>query len=189
MTGRLGIMNRSAPSRRPQGRANGGVLMKTAARQQPDRAAPERVSRGWSRMRSRRRVLAIWGEAMADRTGRGGLDNLWRRLLATTALTAALALHAAPTPALAQDATWLVSPASSNYSDGTNWTGGSVPAGTATFGVSAITALTFSLPSTPCRRLDVQSRSIGLHLFYQWQGHLVQRRRHRHSGWQRHHHQ
>lgn len=80
----------------------------------------------------------------AERTGRGDLGTLWGRLLATTALTAALALHVAPTPASAQDATWLTNPGSGNYNDGANWTGGSVPTGTATFGVSNVNVLTLS---------------------------------------------
>jgi autotransporter-associated beta strand protein len=39
-------------------------------------------------------------------------------------------------PARAQDATWLASPATAIYNEGANWTGGSVPTGTATFEAS-----------------------------------------------------
>jgi autotransporter-associated beta strand protein len=45
-------------------------------------------------------------------------------------------------PAAAQDATWLANPGSGDFYDPTNWSGGSVPTGTATFGTSATTALT-----------------------------------------------
>jgi hypothetical protein len=48
-------------------------------------------------------------------------------LLASTALTA---------PARAQDATWLLNPANINLDDGANWSGGTVPTGTATFGAT-----------------------------------------------------
>jgi fibronectin-binding autotransporter adhesin len=52
-------------------------------------------------------------------------------------------LVAAPA-ALAQDATWLTTPASDNFSTPTNWTPGAVPTGFATFGGSSVTTLTFS---------------------------------------------
>ena len=52
-------------------------------------------------------------------------------------------LVAAPA-ALAQDATWLTNPGSGDFSTPTNWTPGAVPIGTATFGNSSITTLTFS---------------------------------------------
>jgi uncharacterized protein with beta-barrel porin domain len=62
-----------------------------------------------------------------------GARSLLRLLLATTALTAA--------PAMAQDATWLISPGSALLSDAANWSGGSVPTGTATFGASSTTSV------------------------------------------------
>jgi autotransporter-associated beta strand protein len=52
-------------------------------------------------------------------------------------------LVAAPA-ALAQDATWLATPASGDFSTPTNWTPGTVPTGVATFGGSSVTTLTFS---------------------------------------------
>ncbi|MCA0318371.1 MAG: autotransporter domain-containing protein [Proteobacteria bacterium] len=55
-------------------------------------------------------------------------------LLATTALCA-------PASVLAQDATWLANPGSNVMSVGSNWSGGSVPTGTATFGASSTTSL------------------------------------------------
>ena len=47
-------------------------------------------------------------------------------------------------PAGAQDATWLASPGSADYNAGANWSTGTVPTGTATFGASSITNLTNS---------------------------------------------
>ena len=52
-------------------------------------------------------------------------------------------LVAAPA-ALAQDATWLATPASGDFNTPTNWTSGAVPTGFATFGGSSVTTLTFS---------------------------------------------
>ena len=59
-----------------------------------------------------------------------------------TALLAGASL--AVLPALAQDATWLASPGSSDFNTAANWTPASVPLGIATFGNSAIPTLTFS---------------------------------------------
>lgn len=47
-------------------------------------------------------------------------------------------------PALAQGATWLATPNSSDYHDSTNWSGGTIPTGSATFGTSDITSLSVS---------------------------------------------
>jgi autotransporter-associated beta strand protein len=52
-------------------------------------------------------------------------------------------LVAAPA-ALAQDATWLTTPASGDFNTAANWTPGGVPFGFATFGNSSVTTLTFS---------------------------------------------
>jgi autotransporter-associated beta strand protein len=65
-------------------------------------------------------------------------------LLATTAVAAALL---AATSALAQDATWLLNPGSGNFNTAANWTPATVPTGTAFFGTSNITNLSFT-PST-----------------------------------------
>ena len=51
-------------------------------------------------------------------------------LLTTTAAVALLAAM----PAQAQDATWLLNPATTNYNDAANWTPATVPTGTAFFG-------------------------------------------------------
>ncbi|MCU4180575.1 autotransporter domain-containing protein [Bosea sp. BH3] len=66
-------------------------------------------------------------------------------MLASTALALA-SMPLATGPAQAQ--TWLANPGSSNYYDGGNWSSGSVPAGTASFGASNTTALTLGLPGT-----------------------------------------
>ncbi|KZD20616.1 hypothetical protein A4A58_17915 [Tardiphaga robiniae] len=57
---------------------------------------------------------------------------------------ASSALGFAVLPAAAQDATWLGSPGSSDYSTNANWSGGLVPTGTAFFGTSDTTSLFFS---------------------------------------------
>jgi uncharacterized protein with beta-barrel porin domain len=62
-------------------------------------------------------------------------------LLATTALTATA-------PAIALDATWSDSPGSNDISIGSNWVGGSVPTGTATFGVSSLQSLQMNASAT-----------------------------------------
>lgn len=56
----------------------------------------------------------------------------------------AMAILLAAAPAQAIDATWLSAPGSGSYTAGSNWSGGSVPDGTASFGTSSITSLTIS---------------------------------------------
>jgi len=63
-------------------------------------------------------------------------------LLTSSALALAWSLPSAP--AHAQDATWLASPGSNDYYTGSNWSTGTVPTGTVTFGASSQTNLTFS---------------------------------------------
>ncbi len=64
-------------------------------------------------------------------------------LLATMALVAVTAF--APGAVRAQDATWLLTPASGNFNTATNWNPATaVPTGTAFFGTSNTTALTFA---------------------------------------------
>lgn len=69
--------------------------------------------------------------------------RLCAALLASTALAAALLLPAAG-PARAQDATWLASPGTADFNTGTNWSPATVPTGTAFFGASNTTNLSFS---------------------------------------------
>src|SRR5262249_413968 len=61
-------------------------------------------------------------------------------LLATTAAVALLAAM----PARAQDATWSTAPGSSDFNTAANWTPATVPTGTAFFGGSTVTSLTFN---------------------------------------------
>jgi hypothetical protein len=63
-------------------------------------------------------------------------------LLAATALVVVTAF--APGGARAQDAIWLQTPTSGDYKTAANWSPATVPTGTAFFGTSDITALTFS---------------------------------------------
>ena len=70
--------------------------------------------------------------------------RLRRALLASTALASATLGVAAVQPAMAQDATWLASPATGDYSTNANWSTGLVPSGTAFFDTSSITSLSFS---------------------------------------------
>jgi len=67
-------------------------------------------------------------------------------LLAGTAL--ASAAFGAACPTWAQDATWQLNPATNDFNTATNWTPATVPAGTATFGASSVTGLTFSAATT-----------------------------------------
>src|ERR1700720_1156393 len=48
----------------------------------------------------------------------------------------------------ALDATWRTVPLTGTFNNPLNWTTFSVPSGTASFGTSTITGLTFSLPTT-----------------------------------------
>jgi subtilase-type serine protease len=54
----------------------------------------------------------------------------------------------APLGAYAQDATWLINPASGNFNSASNWTPATVPTGTAFFGTSTQTSLNFSSNTT-----------------------------------------
>ncbi|KRE08000.1 hypothetical protein ASE63_21960 [Bosea sp. Root381] len=65
-------------------------------------------------------------------------------MLASTALTVA----AYSAPARAQDATWLASPTDNNYDNGVNWSSGTAPSGSASFGVSNVTSLSISSINT-----------------------------------------
>src|SRR5262245_61299340 len=65
-------------------------------------------------------------------------------LLTTTAAVALLAAM----PARAQDATWSTTPGSGDFNTAANWTPASVPTGTAFFGPSTITSLSFAPGAT-----------------------------------------
>ena len=53
-----------------------------------------------------------------------------------------------PAPAAAQDASWLAAPLNSNFNDTANWTPATVPTGTASFGTSTGTNITFANDTT-----------------------------------------
>jgi uncharacterized protein with beta-barrel porin domain len=78
-------------------------------------------------------------EPTVSHAGRSAPRALLAALLASTALAGVpdRAAHA-------QDATWVLSPGTNETSTGSNWTGGAVPTGTATFGASNTTSLTQS---------------------------------------------
>ncbi|MCP3469210.1 autotransporter domain-containing protein [Bradyrhizobium sp. CCGUVB1N3] len=67
-------------------------------------------------------------------------------LLTSSALVLAWMLPATPSRG-ASDGTWLTSPSSNDYNTGSNWSGGFVPVGTATFGASDTTSLVISSAS------------------------------------------
>jgi autotransporter-associated beta strand protein len=70
-----------------------------------------------------------------------GFSIIWRQaVLAALAVTLLLTGFGA---AHAQDATWLANPGSNNYELATNWSPNVVPVGTATFGQSNTTSITF----------------------------------------------
>ena len=67
-----------------------------------------------------------------------------RYLAALVLLSACLSPAGAP----AQNATWLASPGSGNFNTGANWSTGTVPTGTASFGASNTTNLTIGQATT-----------------------------------------
>ena len=66
-----------------------------------------------------------------------------RRAWLPSSTLLASALFAVAAPALAQDATWLLNPSSGDWDTAANWSPATVPTGTATFGASTTTSLTF----------------------------------------------
>src|SRR6516225_6789884 len=79
-------------------------------------------------------------QASLVRDFRSGGAEMRTKLLAVTAVAAALL---AVTSAQAQDATWLLNPGSGNFNTAANWTPATVPTGTAFFGTSNTTNITF----------------------------------------------
>jgi autotransporter-associated beta strand protein len=71
-----------------------------------------------------------------------------RALLLGTASLLAIGAASTGTPAHAQNATWLATPGSFDFDTAGNWTTGTVPTGTASFGTSLNTSLTFSSATT-----------------------------------------
>ena len=68
----------------------------------------------------------------------------FRRLRILLLASSALASAASMTAARATDATWLANPASGDFNNGANWSGGTSPNGTANFGASSIKDIGFS---------------------------------------------
>lgn len=80
------------------------------------------------------------------RTGKdcfGATRHLRAALLTSSALALAWMLPATSSRG-ASNGTWLTSPGSNNYGTGSNWDGGFVPIGTASFGTSNTTSLSVS---------------------------------------------
>jgi hypothetical protein len=96
----------------------------------------------------RRGVVARRGSDMGEGCQAGGANRRYFRtargvLLGSSALCLASAL-----PAAAQDATWSSTPGSGDYNAATNWTPTAVPTGTAFFGTTTGSAVTFSTDIT-----------------------------------------
>ena len=76
----------------------------------------------------------------------GALSGYGRQGLLAFAVMAGCALWTAP--ALSQDATWLLSPGTGDFNTNANWNPATVPTGTAFFGLSNTTALSFLADAT-----------------------------------------
>jgi len=83
--------------------------------------------------------------ATGARRQRSGAAALKATLLASSALCVAALITA---PVAAQNATWLSNPVSSDFDSSSNWSPGVVPTGTAFFGTSSQTAVSFSTNTT-----------------------------------------
>ena len=92
---------------------------------------------------SRSRAL---GEVVTGKDCFKATRRLRAALLTSSALALAWALPATPLRA-ASNGTWLTSPGSNNYGTGSNWDGGFVPVGTASFGASNTTSLVITSAS------------------------------------------
>lgn len=68
----------------------------------------------------------------------------WRAGLLASAALLVTGLLVAVSPAAAQDATWNSNPGTADYNTGANWTPATVPTGTATFGSTTGSSLSFS---------------------------------------------
>jgi autotransporter-associated beta strand protein len=77
-----------------------------------------------------------------------GLRVRWVRPVGLWAIVAGGVLAGAIGPASAQSATWKSNPGSNDFNAGANWSGGTVPAGTASFGSSNTTDLALSGDAT-----------------------------------------
>ncbi len=123
--------------------------------------------------------MAVGHTQRANR--RIGRARLTAALLASTAL---LAAGAAWQPARAADATW---PGNTdcNDADGTNWTGGTVPDGTATFDATAATGGDVSDHHAPVGGSSTFTAGAPAYTFTSRNSLFIQRRRHRRQWRQR----
>ncbi len=87
-------------------------------------------------------LLIVMGEVMRIGNCFAATRRLRAALLTSSALALAWMLPA--TASHAQDATWLANPGSGDFDTGANWTPAAVPTGTAFFGTSSTTSLSFS---------------------------------------------
>jgi autotransporter-associated beta strand protein len=85
------------------------------------------------------------GALGAERLHAAGIAGRMLFRAGWAALLASAAPIAAALPAAAQDATWLANPGSGDFNTAANWNPAAVPTGTASFGASNTTALTFSV--------------------------------------------
>jgi outer membrane autotransporter protein len=96
-----------------------------------------------------RELIDLWS-AEYPRQGLGAWYVHWHRRR-TAALFGGVWLGAlatfVPNTAHTQNATWNTSPTDNNYNNSANWTPATVPSGTASFGTSSTTMLTFSAAS------------------------------------------
>jgi hypothetical protein len=113
-------------------------------------------------LRNGRGSRAMRAGQIAEKSGvimmMGNCSNPTRRCRALVAdasamaLLAGVALAALAGTAAAQDATWLLNPATGDFNTDGNWTPATVPTGTASFGASNTVNLTFSAPTTTIGR-------------------------------------
>ena len=74
-------------------------------------------------------------------------SHVWRMLFACM-LVRLVAICICTVRAPAQNATWLLNPGSGGFTSAANWEPAAVPTGTATFGASNTTTITFSVANT-----------------------------------------
>ena len=85
--------------------------------------------------------------AKKDRSAPTGIQKAWRTVaIAARVALPLIVLNWFGMPAFAQDATWLSTPSTSVFNTPSNWIGGVVPTGTATFNTSSQTNITFLAP-------------------------------------------
>jgi len=91
---------------------------------------------------------AILARRARTLTGSTAMITVWTLALAATLL---------PCAGRAQDATWGANPASGDWNTAATWSPGTVPTGTATFGASSQTTISFSQPDTSIGTMQFNS--------------------------------